>query len=61
LFLALGCAPVDSSTPSGADDPSGESGGTASASAPAEADPAACAAEAVRTPGTLTIGTDSPA
>ena len=27
----------------------------------AEADPAACAADAVRTPGTLTIGTDSPA
>jgi len=57
LFLALGCAPVDSSTATGADDPTP----TESVSGSPEADPAACAAEAVRSPGTLTIGTDSPA
>jgi polar amino acid transport system substrate-binding protein len=57
LFLALGCAPVDSSTPDAGEDPTTSE----SASASAEADPASCAAEAVRTPGTLTIGTDSPA
>jgi polar amino acid transport system substrate-binding protein len=59
LFLALGCAPVDSSTATGAEDPS-PSESTSASSSPA-ADPAACAATAVRTPGTLTIGTDSPA
>ena len=57
LFLALGCAPVDSSTPDAGEDPTTSE----SSSAAAEADPAACAAEAVRSPGTLTIGTDSPA
>ena len=57
LFLALGCAPVDSSTPDAGEEPSTSE----STSASADADPAACAAEAVRTPGTLTIGTDSPA
>jgi polar amino acid transport system substrate-binding protein len=61
LLLALGCAPVDSSTPDAGEDPSESSGPTDSTSASAEADPAACAAEAVRSPGTLTIGTDSPA
>ena len=57
VFLAIGCAPVDSSTATGADEPSP----TESTSESAAADPAACAATAVRTPGTLTIGTDSPA
>ncbi len=58
LFLALACAPADdSSTPDAADDPTSSE----STSESPEADPAACAAEAVRTPGTLTIGTDSPA
>jgi polar amino acid transport system substrate-binding protein len=58
LIAALGCAPVDSSTATGADDPT-ESGSPTEASS--GADPAACAADAVRSPGTLTIGTDSPA
>jgi len=57
LFLALGCAPVDSSTPDAGEDPTTSE----STSASADADPAACAADAVRTAGTLTIGTDSPA
>jgi polar amino acid transport system substrate-binding protein len=57
LFLGLGCAPVDSSTPARADDPAQSE----SVSGSPEVDPAACAATAVRTPGTLTIGTDSPA
>jgi polar amino acid transport system substrate-binding protein len=57
LFLALGCAPVDSSTATGSDDPTPSE----STSGSPEADPAACAADAVRSPGTLTIGTDSPA
>jgi polar amino acid transport system substrate-binding protein len=61
LFLALGCAPVDSSTATGSDDPSESAGPTESTSESDGADPAACAAEAVRSPGTLTIGTDSPA
>ncbi len=58
LFLALACAPVDDSSTAATD--------TSSSTAPsdtgsASADPAACAADVVRTPGTLTIGTDSPA
>ena len=57
LFLSLGCAPVDSSTATGSDDESP----SATTSESSTADPAACAADAVRTPGTLTIGTDSPA
>ena len=58
LFLALGCAPVDSSTATETgDDPAP----TESTSGAPEADPASCAADAVRTPGTLTVGTDSPA
>ena len=57
LFLSLGCAPVDSSTATGSDDESP----SATTSESSSADPAACAAGAVRTPGTLTIGTDSPA
>jgi polar amino acid transport system substrate-binding protein len=57
LFLSLGCAPVDSSTSTGSDDGSP----SATTSESTAADPAACAAGAVRTPGTLTIGTDSPA
>jgi polar amino acid transport system substrate-binding protein len=57
LFLAFACAPVDdSSTATNAGD-SPSPTDTQSA----EADPAACAADAVRSPGTLTIGTDSPA
>src|SRR5215470_11915934 len=57
LFLAIACAPVDdSSTATGAgDSPS------PTETQSAEADPAACASDAVRSPGTLTIGTDSPA
>jgi polar amino acid transport system substrate-binding protein len=57
LFLALACAPVDDSSTAA------DTGDTASPSESqsAEADPAACAADAVRKPGTLTIGTDSPA
>ena len=57
LFLSLGCAPVDSSTATGSDDESP----SATTSESSAADPAACAAGAVRTAGTLTIGTDSPA
>jgi polar amino acid transport system substrate-binding protein len=58
LFFALACAPVDDSSTTATD--------TSSSTAPGEsdsasADPAACAADVVRTPGTLTIGTDSPA
>jgi polar amino acid transport system substrate-binding protein len=57
LFLALACAPADdSSTPDAADDPT-----SSESTSESPADPASCAAEAVRTPGTLTIGTDSPA
>ena len=57
LFLSIACAPVDSSTTTGADDPTPTESGSESTAA----DPAACAADAVRTAGTLTIGTDSPA
>jgi polar amino acid transport system substrate-binding protein len=57
LLFLLACAPADDSTPTAADDPTA----TESTSESPEADPAACAADAVRTPGTLTIGTDSPA
>jgi polar amino acid transport system substrate-binding protein len=60
LFLALGCAPVDSSTAGGGDEPTPTESSSES-SAPPEVDPAACAADKVKTPGTLTIGTDSPA
>jgi polar amino acid transport system substrate-binding protein len=58
LFLAIGCAPVDSSSPDAAEDttPTESSETTEPA-----ADPADCAADKVQTPGTLTIGTDSPA
>ncbi len=59
LFLALGCAPVDSSSTDAEEAPAPTE--STSESAPPEADPAACAADKVRTPGTLTIGTDSPA
>ena len=54
-----GCAPVDSSPTATAPTPVASESGSPSAS-PSD-DPAACAAAAVRTPGTLTIGTDSPA
>jgi polar amino acid transport system substrate-binding protein len=57
LFLALACAPVDDSD-TATDAPSSPA---TSESGSASADPAACAADVVRTPGTLTIGTDSPA
>ena len=58
LFLAIGCAPVDSSSPEAGEEPtSTESSETTEPAA----DPAACAADKVKTPGTLTIGTDSPA
>ncbi len=62
-LLALGCAPVEeSSTTTEATDSAAptESADASESAAPAN-DPAACAADAVRTPGTLTIGTDSPA
>ncbi len=59
LFLVLGCAPVDSSSTDAEEAPAPTE--STSESAPPEADPAACAADKVRTPGTLTIGTDSPA
>jgi len=59
VFLALGCAPVDSS--SATDEPDQSTSEPATGSSAPEADPAACAADAVKTPGTLTIGTDSPA
>ncbi len=59
LFLALACAPVDDSS-TATDTPSSSAPG-ASDSGSVGADPAACAADIVRTPGTLTIGTDSPA
>jgi polar amino acid transport system substrate-binding protein len=59
LFFALGCAPVDSSTAT--DEPGPTGSASESTSSSPSADPAACAASAVRTPGTLTIGTDSPA
>jgi len=70
LFLALACAPVEDSstatdtpTDSSSDTaaPTESDAGSESASAEPTPDPAACAADAVRTPGTLTIGTDSPA
>jgi polar amino acid transport system substrate-binding protein len=57
LFLALACAPVDDSSTTATDTSSTAPSDSGSASA----DPAACAADVVRTPGTLTIGTDSPA
>ena len=57
LFLFIACAPVDSSTTTGSDDPTPTESGSESTAA----DPAACAADAVRAAGTLTIGTDSPA
>ena len=56
LFLALACAPVDDSSTTATDTRT-----PPATAASASADPAACAADAVRTPGTLTIGTDSPA
>jgi|SRR3954454_3178125 len=55
LFLAIACAPVDDSSTAT------DAGDSPSPSQSQSADPAACAADAVRTPGTLTIGTDSPA
>src|SRR3954471_16310968 len=55
LFLAIACAPVDDSSTAT------DAGDSPSHSQSQSADPAACAADAVRTPGTLTIGTDSPA
>jgi polar amino acid transport system substrate-binding protein len=57
LFLALACAPVDDSSTTATDTSSTAPSDSGSASV----DPAACAADVVRTPGTLTIGTDSPA
>jgi polar amino acid transport system substrate-binding protein len=60
LALTIGCAPVDSSSTDAGDEPT-ESAPTESTSGSPEVDPAACAADAVRNPGTLTIGTDSPA
>jgi polar amino acid transport system substrate-binding protein len=59
LFLALACAPVDDSSTATDTPSSPATDATESSSAPADA--ATCAADAVRTPGTLTIGTDSPA
>jgi polar amino acid transport system substrate-binding protein len=61
LLFLLACAPADSSTDTGSDDPTTAETSSGSSSGAPEADPAACAADAVRTPGTLTIGTDSPA
>jgi polar amino acid transport system substrate-binding protein len=61
LLFLLACAPADSSTDAGSDDPTTAETSSGSSSGAPEADPAACAADAVRTPGTLTIGTDSPA
>ena len=61
LLFLLACAPADSSTDAGSDDPTTAETSTGASSDAPEADPAACAADAVRTPGTLTIGTDSPA
>ncbi len=60
LFLALGCAPVDSSSPDAGEDPT-PTASDSEAAEPPEVDPAACAADAVKRPGTLIIGTDSPA
>ncbi|WP_110182911.1 ABC transporter substrate-binding protein [Nocardioides solisilvae] len=54
LLVGAACAPTED-----ADDTATEA--DPSASADAAADPAACAADAVMEPGTLTIGTDSPA
>src|SRR5690349_19718905 len=63
LLFLLACAPADdSSTATGTDQPSSSGSSGASESASADpADAAACAEDAVMTPGTLTIGTDSPA
>ena len=55
LLVAAACAPTEDADDS-ADDPSA---GTPSESS--VTDPAACAKDAVREPGTLTIATDSPA
>jgi polar amino acid transport system substrate-binding protein len=61
LFLALGCAPVDSSSPDAGEDPDPTESTSETTDAAPVADPAGCAADAVRESGTLTIGTDSPA
>jgi polar amino acid transport system substrate-binding protein len=62
LLLLLACAPADdSSTATGSDDPTTSDSASGETEPNAGADPAACAADAVRTSGTLTIGTDSPA
>jgi polar amino acid transport system substrate-binding protein len=61
LFLALGCAPVDSSSTDAGEEPAPTESSSGQATDEPVVDPAACAADAVQRSGTLTIGTDSPA